>query len=266
MRYLSGMENLSEKVYECTLTVEAQMICDLLARAGISARVDGEYLAGIAGELPLGSAVKVRVSPDRAVEAREVIAEWEKLQPPAESAPAPPRPPLRSPLWFATGLIVGGLAVVWLLRTPASRDGVDYDGDGDYESTYFYAGQVLSRTEIDRDNDGKSDGRWHFNHEGAETRFESDDDFDGVFETQVELERGNFKLARIDRNGDGRPDEIQNFHHDIIVSAHILDESSGRVVSREFYGKGQLTAVEFDRDGDGKFEQRVEFDRFQMPK
>ena len=49
------------------------MICDLLARAGISARVDGEFLAGAGGELPLGSNIKVRVDPARAVEAREVI-------------------------------------------------------------------------------------------------------------------------------------------------------------------------------------------------
>ena len=44
------MEDLREKVYECTLAVEAHMICDLLARAGISARVDGEFLAGAGGE------------------------------------------------------------------------------------------------------------------------------------------------------------------------------------------------------------------------
>jgi len=49
------------------------MVCDLLARAGISARVDGEFLAGAGGELPLGSNIKVRVDPARAVEAREVI-------------------------------------------------------------------------------------------------------------------------------------------------------------------------------------------------
>ena len=45
------MEDLREKVYECTLAVEAHMICDLLARAGISARVVGEFLAGPGGEL-----------------------------------------------------------------------------------------------------------------------------------------------------------------------------------------------------------------------
>ena len=31
------------------------MICDLLARAGISARVDGEFLAGAGGNLPVRS-------------------------------------------------------------------------------------------------------------------------------------------------------------------------------------------------------------------
>jgi hypothetical protein len=55
------MEDLREKVYECTLPVDAHMICDLLARAGISARVDGEFLAGVLGELPVGSTIKVRV-------------------------------------------------------------------------------------------------------------------------------------------------------------------------------------------------------------
>ena len=64
------MENLTATVYECSLPVEAHMICDLLARAGISARVDGEFLAGAGGDLPLGSSVRVRVNPSRAAEAR----------------------------------------------------------------------------------------------------------------------------------------------------------------------------------------------------
>jgi len=83
-RYARRMEDLREKVYECTFAFEAHMICDLLARAGISSRVDGEFLAGAIGELPLGSAIKVRVDPSRTAEAREVIDEWERLQPPPE--------------------------------------------------------------------------------------------------------------------------------------------------------------------------------------
>ena len=82
------MEGLTESVYECTLPVEAHMICDLLARAGISARVDGEFLAGAGGELPLGSNIKVRVDPANAAEARAVIDEWQRQQPPPDPTPA----------------------------------------------------------------------------------------------------------------------------------------------------------------------------------
>ena len=261
------MEQLDEKVYECTLVVEAHMICDLLARAGISARVDGEFLAGVAGELPLGSAVKVRVASERAAEARAVIAEWEKAQPPdvaGQTAP-PQRAPLKSPLWFLTGAIAGGLIAAWMLRTPQSRDGIDYDGDGDYESTFFYAGQALRRAEFDRNNDGKPDARWHYDLQGYEERYEGDDDFDGRFEIQADVDANQWRSARFDLDGDGRPEETQRYRHGVLDTAQLHD-ANGRVVAREAYRNGERISAEFDRDGDGTFEQRVEFDRFDMPK
>ena len=106
------MNELSEKVYECTLAVEGHMICDLLASAGISARVDGAFLTGAAGELPLGNTVRVRVAPARAAEAREVIAEWEQQQPASTSSPLN-TPRLRSHFWFLIGVLVGG-AIMFL--------------------------------------------------------------------------------------------------------------------------------------------------------
>src|SRR4051794_17561786 len=106
-RYARAMEDLREKVYECTLAVEAHMIVDLLARAGLSARVDGEFLAGAGGELPLGSTIKVRVDPSRAVEARAVIDEWERIQPPPEPYVPQKRSVFWSPLWFLAGAVCG---------------------------------------------------------------------------------------------------------------------------------------------------------------
>src|SRR5262245_30995991 len=104
------MENLTEKVYECTLAVEAHMICDLLSQAGISARVDGEFLQTGAGELPLGNLVKVRVDPARAAEAREVIAEWEKLQPSDEGTTPAPRPSRYAwPFLLLLGMSLGAI-------------------------------------------------------------------------------------------------------------------------------------------------------------
>lgn len=104
------MQALTEKVYECSFGVEAHMICDLLVRAGISARVDGEFLQGAGGELPLGSGIKVRVAPADAAEARAVIDEWEKLQP-EEPPVAAPRSSSLSMAWFIAGFVAGGLCV-----------------------------------------------------------------------------------------------------------------------------------------------------------
>jgi hypothetical protein len=67
-----------EKVFEATTALDAQMVRDLLERAGIPSRVDGSYLPGAMGELPAANLVIVRVEPQRAAEAREVIAEWER--------------------------------------------------------------------------------------------------------------------------------------------------------------------------------------------
>jgi hypothetical protein len=70
-----------ETVFESILAIDAHLVSHLLESAGIPSRIDGEYLQGAAGELPLGSLVKVRVAPEHAAEAREVIAEWEKATP-----------------------------------------------------------------------------------------------------------------------------------------------------------------------------------------
>jgi hypothetical protein len=75
------MEQLTTSVYECTMPYQAHMICDLLSQAGISARVDGEFLAGAFGELPLLNTIKVRVDPAKAAEARELISDWEAAPP-----------------------------------------------------------------------------------------------------------------------------------------------------------------------------------------
>jgi hypothetical protein len=259
------MENLTEKVYECTLGVEAHMICDLLARAGISARVDGEFLQGAGGDLPLGNSIKVRVAPENAAEARAVIDEWEKLQP-ADSTPPLRRPAWRSPLWFIVGLIIGGAGMAYALRTPLSSAGVDYDFDGDYEITYHYAGNNLRLTEVDRNDDGKADVRWQFDASGVERAVSVDDDFDGRFEWQADTLRGEPHRARVDRNGDTAIEEIWHFEDGVTSRSDIFDESGQRLVSRQHYTHGIRSSAEFDRDGDGVFEQRVEFDRFGMPK
>lgn len=261
------MEDLREKVYECTLAVEAHMICDLLARAGISARVEGEFLAGAGGDLPLGNTVKVRVDPSRAAEAREVIAEWERAQPPAEPAPPAKRSPFTSPLWFAFGVCAGVALTFFALRSPYKSDGLDYDGDGNLDARFHYEGYFASLTEFDRDSDGRVDMRWTFDRRGLESRWESDDDFDGRFEWQSRtVERGSVTEDALDANGDGRVDRTRHYVDGVLASVEFHDDSGTRVRKREKYVYGLLAASDFDADGDGILERHVEYDRFGEPK
>jgi hypothetical protein len=259
------MEQLTEKVYACNLAVEAHMVCDLLSQAGISARVDGEFLQSAAGEIPLGNTVKVRVAPSRAAEAREVIADWEKLQP-AEPTPIPASKGsgIRSLLWFAAGSIMGAGVMYLALRTPTTFESVDYDGDGHADIKYTYNGRAIARMDYDRDDDGKVDASWIFDVNGTEKEYDSDDDFDGRFEWQDEAEDGEVVRSVLDADGDGQPELVVNSRNGVIQSTDYF--AGGRVVKRTHFVAGVLVTAEFDDDGDGHFERHVEYDARGEPK
>jgi hypothetical protein len=67
-------------VFHAPTSLEAHLVQQLLERAGIESRIDGEFLQGGAGELPPGNLIRVRVAPEHETEAREIIAAWEKGQ------------------------------------------------------------------------------------------------------------------------------------------------------------------------------------------
>ena len=253
------MESLTTSVYECTLLVEAHMICDLLARAGISARVDGEFLAGAGGELPLGNTIKVRVDPSRAAEAREVIDEWQRLNPPDAPPTSAVPPRWRSPLWFFVGVLIGGGVMLLALRTPVATDRADSNDDGILDEFYVYRGQALSRVDYDRNADGMIDARWLYDLNGHPERYESDDDFNGSFEWSHSIREDSTADHVRDADGDGRPELMMHFRHDV-ARGDTLYSADGRVVARSRYDNGVLVSREIDKDGDGRFERRIEFD------
>jgi hypothetical protein len=238
------MENLSEKVYECNLAVEAHMMVDLLSQAGISARIDGEFLQSAAGEIPLGNTVKVRVDPSRAAEAREVIADWEKLRP--DEPPGPPATKtarLRSPLWFLAGAMVGAAAMLLIFSKPRAHD-----------------------PGSDRNRDGRADTHWSFDFAGYANLYEEDNDFDGRYEWRFDVENDLITRGVLDRDFDGRPEQITHFVSGVPASTDYFFASGGRVVKRVYYRAGLPDHAEFDDDGDGRFERRVQYDAHGEPK
>ena len=127
----------------------------------------------------------MRVDPSRAAEAREVIAEWEKLQPVDPIAvPVTETSRFKSPLWFIFGILVGA-TLVYL---------------------HFYRAYGL-KNEYDRNHDGRMDARWTVDWQGYWDHYEEDNNFDGRFEWQFEVEGdGFYNRAVLDADGDGRPE------------------------------------------------------------
>lgn len=67
--------------YEAQNSIEAHMLLHMLEQAGLSARVDGEYLQGAIGELQAIGLVRVMVDDADYLAARKLIEEWDQQQP-----------------------------------------------------------------------------------------------------------------------------------------------------------------------------------------
>lgn len=105
-----------KSVYESQLAVEAHMIVHLLQGARIDGQVMGEHLQGGAGELPVAGLARVVVPDEQESEARKLIADWERSQPPPE--PRPESRDSRRPalmLAFLAGAVAGALATLWAI-------------------------------------------------------------------------------------------------------------------------------------------------------
>lgn len=104
-------------VYQTQIGVEAHMILHLLQGAGIHGQVLGEHLQGGVGELPAAGLVRVVVEDTQEARAREIITDWERMQPPASTPPGASRRSLATTA-FLVGVAVGGFIVWWALRMP----------------------------------------------------------------------------------------------------------------------------------------------------
>ncbi len=65
-----------ECIYEPRHGFEAQMLKDVLAQEGIEAEVHGADLQGAVGNLPALGLVQLRVAPEQAAAARDLMRRW----------------------------------------------------------------------------------------------------------------------------------------------------------------------------------------------
>ena len=243
-------------LYEASSAVEAHMIVDLLKQEGVTAHIHGEHLQGAMGELPAAGLVRLVVAEPDYKNAKKVVDRWDSDQPKQARLSPSSRPP-RVLYGVLLGLTLGIAGSYAFNRSPVTVDGVDYNADGVLDEKWTYApnGKLLE-VEIDRNLDRKVDYIAHYDRRGLIESAESDDNFDGIFETRVRFRAGNVELVESDTDGDGYRDLRTHYEHGVQTSTEFLNPSTGLALRVEYFRLGKLTTAEVDTDGDGVLDTR----------
>ena len=250
-------------VFEASTGLEAHMVLNLLQQEGIDGRVDGEYLQSGVGELPAINVVRVVVDESDYERATTIISAWEAKQ--VDRIPEK-KPALKFPkagLGFLLGLFVGIGGAYWAYNSPVATNGVDYNHDGEIDEQWTYKDNRLARVDVDRNKDGNIDLIHKYDRYGIVYLTESDDDFDGTYETKYKYRYGNPYIQESDTNQDGWIDYRAFFKNGVLDEIEILDPNSKLPRKKQVYAMNKLVSAQHDTDGDGTFDLNYEYDYYE---
>lgn len=234
------------------------MILNLLEQAELSGRVDGDYLTGGVGELQAIGIVRVMVEESDFDKAKEIIDEWDSKQAIIE----PTSKPKKSNSFSMTvaGFVCGIIVMAVYNSTPVTKDGIDYDGDGKLDETWTYKNYRINKAEVDRNLDGEVDLVVKYDRKGIIETADSDDDFDGTFETETYYDYGNPVWLKSDTTGDGFKDYRMNYVHGLANKASFIAPETESTVKVQYFGIQKLESAEIDSNSDGIIDTVVEYD------
>lgn len=251
-------------LYEASNTVEAHMILNLLEQNGIIGRIDGEYLQGGVGDLPAMGLVRVMVNEADYNEADLIVTEWDSAQP-ALLAQIKNKP-IKKSNYFTTGIlgfILGSIFIGVLYNTPVTDDGIDYNDDGQLDEKWTYINNRISKSESDRNFDGKIDLIYKYDRKGLIKFAEADEDFNGKFETRHYYRRGNATNSESDTNGDGFYDNKISYIFGVIDEIIFLNKLTNKPVKIQKYHSMMLISAKIDTNGDGILDTSYNYDELE---
>ena len=168
--------------------------------------------------------------------------------------------------YFLAGAVVAAIALFLLYRFPGSSEGFDHNGDGNLDEIHTWQGDLISKIEHDRNGDGNIDLLWNYGFDGVIESMKADNDFDGTFEQTVQYERGMPAVGRIDSSGDGTRDVHNNYQNGVLTSSELYDPFTNLRKKVIYYNAfGKVVESEFDSTGDGRMDQKTEYDSFGDP-
>jgi hypothetical protein len=253
-----------KSVYEASSTLDAHMILNLLEQEGIQGRVDGEYLPGGIGELQAINLVRVMVDEADYEKAAQVIRDWEAIEVDKEERTKDKTS--NGVSVFLIGVVIGGGSIYWAYNSPVTEDGIDMNDDGVLDEKWIYKDNRISRTQVDRNFDGKVDVIYRLDHRGMLKESKQDDDFDGIFESAFIFEDGLTHIQESDLNQDGNIDYKAKYRYGNIDEITILGEGQDFRKKRQKFNMGKLVSVEYDANGDGSYDIKYEYDYFEEVK
>jgi hypothetical protein len=245
------------EIYTAPNTIEAHMVLDLLEQAGIKGLIKNEQLQGLE-RLDSGGFVGIYVDEDNVNNATKIIADMESQQPKQEV----PRTPIEKTNPFKyifIGFMAGSMAVALYFYTPYVVQKFDNNHDGKADGKYVSFGNRLSKCTYDRNFDGKVDLIYKYKWENELNSAESDDNFDGIFETFLKFSNGNISWSESDTTGDGFKDYRNEYKNGILNKAIFYDPKTKKPVKVQHYEGQKLVSAQIDTNGDGILNQTIEY-------
>lgn len=250
-------------IYEASSAVEAHMITNLLEQSNIEAHIHGEHLQGGVGELQAVGIVRVMVVDEDVLKAKEIVIEWDKKQPESDTKVPEPVKSSNGLGKLFLGIIVGAISVGIYYNTPVNYDGIDFNNDGTLDVRWTFKNYRSTRTEVDRDLDGKVDFVDYFNSKGWVKESLADDDFNGSFETKYFYNKGNLSLQKSDLDGDGFEEYQGEFVNGVLSKYKFINPITNSVVKVQYYEVGKLIRSEYDSNKDGIIDTVTKYDEYE---
>ncbi len=252
-------------VYTADNNAEAHMMAHMLEREGLFAQVQGSFLSGAAGEIPVSNLIKIMVPDEEAEEARKIIKQWESITNKKETPKNKANLTVKSssfPEGILLGIIIGFALSAIYFHAPYSDYELDNNMDGITDQRFIYtASGNLKKTTIDVNFDGKDDEISFFDKWTVLKETVKDSDFDGTFETKMHYNYGNLVKKTIDDNNDSHPDRIFKYDkHSTLIHSEQYHEEKATLVTKTYFENAKPTYAHQDTNHDGTLDTEIKYD------
>ncbi len=127
-------------------------------------------------------------------------------------------------------------------------------------------GGRIKKSSLDRNLDNAYDYVNYYDLKGLVKSAKADDDFDGVFETEITYRNGTTTTEESDKDQNGIVDYRVKYEHGVLHSIEFIDEVSTKIKKRQRFGLGKLVSADYDSNGDGVLDTHYSYDKYEESK